>query len=184
MTAVRTLLTVVVATALLGASLPAVEDARTDRTAARLDATATRLSDVSAALVAADDPVPSGERGASRTVVVTLPSGGFADARARYLSVGGLPNDSRQPATTVGYRVADRPPRRLDARVRFFVGERPLVLPPGRHTLRLTLVRRGGEVGVRVRVAGHAEPEEETTRPGTPSAAGTPTDAERRSVAL
>lgn len=169
MTAVRTLLTVVVATALLGASLPAVEEARVDRTAARLDATATRLSDAAAALVAADDPVPPGERGASRTVVVVLPAGGVADARADYLSVGGLPNDSR--ATTVGYRVADGSPRRLEAGVQFFVGERPLVLPPGRHTLRLTLVRRGGHVGVRVHVAGRADTgagaRTETTRPTT-----------------
>lgn len=181
MTAVRTLLTVVVATALLGASLPAVEDARTDRTAARLDATATRLSDVSAALVAADDPVPASERGASRTVVVSLPSSGFADARTAYLSVGGLPNDSRP--TTVGYRVADGPPRRLDAGVRFFVGERPLVLPPGRHTLRLTLVRRGGAVGVRVCVAAHAGSTGETNRTGTSSSTVAPADAERRSPA-
>ncbi|AUV81017.1 hypothetical protein C2R22_04530 [Salinigranum rubrum] len=183
MTAVRTLLTVVVATALLGASLPAVEDARTDRTAARLDAAATRLSGVSAALVAADDPVAAGERGAGRTVVVSLPSGGFADARAAYLSIGGLPNDSRQPPTTVGYRVADSPPRRLDAGVRFFVGERPLVLPPGRHTLRLTLVRRGGATGVRVSVVGHAGSTRETNRTGPPISTATPADAERRSLA-
>jgi hypothetical protein len=171
-TAVRTLLTVVVATALLGASLPAVEEARADRTTARLDATATRLSDAAAALVAADDPVPSGERGASRTVVVALPAGGFADARADYLSVGGLPNDSRP--TTVGYRVDGAPPRRLDAGVRFFVGERPLVLPPGRHTLRLTLVRRGGHVGVRVHVDGYAD-----TGAGTQTVTARPVTAGR-----
>ena len=149
MTAVRTLLTVVVAAALVGASLPAVEDARTDRTAARLDASATRLSDAANALVATDDPVPAGERGASRTVVVTLPQAGFADARAEYLSVGGVPNASSP--STVGYRVAGRPPRQVDAGVTFVTGPEPLVLAPGRHTLRLTLVRTTTGVGVRVR---------------------------------
>lgn len=151
MTAVRTLLTVVVATALLGASLPALDDARVDRTERRLDASATRLTDVAAGLVATDDPVPMGARGASRTVVVTLPSAGVADARAASLSVGGLPNASHP--STVGYRVAGQPPRRLDTGVRFVTGERPLVLSPGRHTLRLTLVRVEGRVGVHVRVA-------------------------------
>lgn len=149
MTAVRTLLTVVVAAALVGASLPAVDDARADRTAARLDATATRLSDAANALVATDDPVPAGERGASRTVVVTLPDAGFADARAEYLSVGGVPNASSP--STIGYRVDGRPPRRVDAGVTFVTGPEPLVLAPGRHTLRLTLVRTTTGVAVRVR---------------------------------
>lgn len=152
MTAIRTLLTVVVAAALLGASLPAVDDARATRTDTRLDATATQVTDVAAALVAADDPVPADEHGASRTVVVTVPSGGFADARADYLSISGLPNAS-QP-TTVGYRVAGQPPRQVDADVRFETGEAPLVLGPGRHTLRLTLVRTSAGTAVRVRVAG------------------------------
>ena len=149
MTAVRTLLTVLVAAALVGASLPAIDEARADRTGARLDATAIRLSDAAAALVATDDPVPLGERGASRTVVVALPHAGFVDARAAYLSIGGLPNASA-PAV-VGYRVADRPPRRIDTGVSFRTGSDPLVLAPGRHTLRLTLVRTAAGVGVRVR---------------------------------
>lgn len=153
MTAVRTLLTVVVAAALLGASLPAVDDARTTRTDARLDTTAAHLTAVASDLVATDDPVPDDTHGASRTVVVTVPSGGFADARAAYLSVGGLPNAS-QPAT-VGYRVAGQPPRRVDSGVRFVTGDAPLVLAPGQHTLRLTLVRTFEGPAVRVRVAGH-----------------------------
>lgn len=154
MTAIRTLLTVVVAAALLGASLPVVEDARVDRTDARLETTATRLSETANALAATDDPVPLGERGASRTLVVTLPSEGFAGARADYLSIGGLPNDPHP--TTVGYRVDEQPPEQIDARVRLFTGAEPLVLPPGRHALRLTLVRMPAGVGVRVRLAHEA----------------------------
>ncbi|WP_380675471.1 DUF7311 family protein [Salinigranum sp. GCM10025319] len=164
MTAVRTLLTVLVAAALIGASLPAVDEARADRTGARLDAAATRLSDTAAALVASDDPVPLGERGASRTVVVTLPHAGVADARAAYLSIGGLPNASAPSA--VGYRVADRPPRQVDAGVTFRTGADPLVLAPGRHTLRLTLVRTATGVAVCVR------PVSRRTGPATRSAVG------------
>jgi hypothetical protein len=82
-------------------------------------------------------------------VVVTLPHAGFADARAAYLSIGGLPNASAP--SVVGYRVADRPPRRIDAGVSFRTGSDSLVLAPGRHVLRLTLVRTAAGVGVRVR---------------------------------
>lgn len=150
MTAIRTLLTVVVAAALLGASLPVVEDARVARTDAQLETTAVRVSETATALATADDPVPLGERGASRTLVVTLSSEGFADARADYLSIGGLPNDPHP--TTVGYRVDGRAPEQVDAGVRLFTGERPLVLSPGRHTLRLVLVRTSAGVGVRISV--------------------------------
>lgn len=162
MTAVRTLLTVVVAAALLGSSLPAVDDARADRTATRLDATATHLSDAAAVLGATDDPVPVGERGASRTLVVTLPRAGFADARADYLSVGGTP--THPDGSTVAYRVAGRPPRRIETSVAFVTGEEPLVLPPGRHRLRLTLVRTANGVGVRVRPVGARSIETDRTR--------------------
>lgn len=152
MTAVRTLLTVVVAAALLGSSLPVVDDARADRTATRLDATATRLSDAAAALVATDDPVAVSEHGAGRTLVITLPRAGFTDARADYLSVGGTP--TRPDESTVGYRVAGRPPRQVETSVAFVTGEEPLVLPPGRHRLRLTLVGTVNGAGVRVRPVG------------------------------
>jgi hypothetical protein len=148
-TAVRTLLTVLVGAALLGASLPAVEDARDARTAARLDATAGRLVDAAAALAAVDDPVPAGERAAGRTVVITLPRAGIADARADYLTIGGTPETTAP--STVAYRVDGRPPRRLDASVTFLTGSDPLVLRPGRHRLRLTLVSTPETVGVRVR---------------------------------
>jgi hypothetical protein len=139
----------------------------------RLDATATRLSDAAATLVATDDPVPPGERGAARPIVVTVPRAGFAAARADYLSVGGLPGVTA-PAT-IGYQIAGQPPRRIDAGVTFVTGPEPLVLPPGRHRLRLTLVRIPSGVGVRVQPASR-----ESGRPAlvtrTNAAAATPTD--------
>lgn len=148
MTAVRTVLTVAVAAALLGASLPVIAEARADRTEAGLESAATRVTDVAADLVATEDPVPAGERGASRTVSVTLPQAGPVTARATYLSIGGGPNVSAP--STIGYRAAGRPPRRLQTAFRFVTGSTPLVLAPGRHVLRLTVVDLPTGVGVRV----------------------------------
>jgi hypothetical protein len=180
-TAVRTLLSVVLAAALVGASLPALDDARVERTASRLESTATRLSDAAARLAATDDPVRRGARGAGRTVVVRLPDGGFAEARAAYLSVGGHPNASA-PAT-VGYRVAGRPPRTVDAGVRFATGGGPLVLGPGRHVLRLTLVRTPAGVAVRVRAdAARASATAAENGTGTGAGTGTPTTASQSAV--
>jgi hypothetical protein len=146
--AVRTLLTVVVAAAILGMSLPAMADARADRTEAELDTAAARVTDAVAALVAREDPVPATERGASRTVTVTIPHAGMADAEVAYFSLGGVPNASAP--SIIGYRVAGRPPRQIESRHRFLTGPQPLVLPPGRHHLRLTLVQQSG--GARIRV--------------------------------
>jgi hypothetical protein len=161
-TAVRTVLTVVVAAALVGASMPAVADARVERTTARLDATATRLVDTAAALAASDDPVPAGEQGAARTVVVVLPAAGVADASTGFLSIGGLPN--RSAPSTVGYRVDGHRPRQVASPVAFVTGPTPLVLGPGRHRLRLTLVHTATGVGVAVRPVSR-RPQSSTTVP-------------------
>lgn len=149
MTAVRTLLTVLVAVALLGASMPAVEDARTTRTDERLEAAVGKLSDAAASLVAHDDPLDRCGVGASRTVTVSLPDGGFTDARASYLAVGGSRHEPSPSVVT--YKTAGQPPRQLDVGVRFVTGDDPLVLTPGRHVLRLTLVRTPDGPGVCVR---------------------------------
>jgi hypothetical protein len=147
-TAVRTVLTVLVAAALLGLSLPVIADARVDRTEAGLASTARQVTDAAADLVASDDPVPPGERGASRQVTVTVRPAGIADARVAHLSIGGSPNASAP--STISYRVAGQPPRVMETRFRFLTGSTPLVLPPGRHVLRLTLVTTPAGVGVRV----------------------------------
>jgi hypothetical protein len=125
-----------------------IAEARADRTDSALDATTTRLTDAAATLAATEDPVPATVPGASRTVTVTLPRAGLADAEVSYFSIGGSPG-ALEPST-VAYRVAGRPPRRVETRVRFLTGPRPLVLSPGRHALRLTLVDQGAGVGVRV----------------------------------
>lgn len=148
MTAVRTLLTVVVAAAILGSSLPVIAEARVDRTESALDATATRVTDAAASLVATEDPVPVTAQGARRTVTVTIPRAGLGDAEVAYFSLGGRPNASAP--STIGYRVADRPPRRIETRHRFLTGSQPLVLSPGRHRLRLTLVHQPEGVWIRV----------------------------------
>jgi len=65
---IRALLAVSIAAALLAASLPAVESAAADRTAAALDRDADRLERAAESLLAADDP------GARRILRVTLPA--------------------------------------------------------------------------------------------------------------
>lgn len=178
MTAVRTLLTVIVAAALLGASLPAVDDARTSRSETRLDTAAVRVGEAATALAANEDPVPVGEQGASRTLLVRLPSGSFAEARTAYLSVGGLPNASAPTTpTTLGYRVAGQPPRQREASVPLFTDAKPLVLGPGTHRLRLTLVRTHAGVGVRIRVVSPAQPTRTATASATAAPTNTPTSA-------
>lgn len=65
---IRALLAVALAAALLAASLPAIESAAADRTAAELDRDAARLERAGASLLADDDP------GARRVVTVSLPA--------------------------------------------------------------------------------------------------------------
>lgn len=170
MSAVRTVLAVALATALLASVLPVVEDARTNRTEARLEATVGSVERVAHGLTAREDPVVSG-RPASRVVTVSVPSESLSDAPVRYLSFGGAPEANRSDDTTrpddanrsadptdapatrpanAVYRVGEQPPRRVELDVRLLV-EEPVVLGPGRHRLRLSLVRTTEGVGVRIR---------------------------------
>ena len=152
MTAVRTLLSVVVAAALLGASLPALDDARTARTEQSMETTATRLAEAATTLASTDDPAPPDAPGARRTLSVTVPSAGLDTARVDYLAVGGTPNTAGP--STLTYRLSGQSTQSVETGVRFVTGPSPLVLPPGRHVLRLTLVRTPRGVGVGVRVVG------------------------------
>nr|WP_049980989.1 hypothetical protein [Halolamina rubra] len=63
---IRALLAVVLAAALLSATLPAVESGAADRTASALDREVSRIERAGASLLAADDP------GGSRVLSVSL----------------------------------------------------------------------------------------------------------------
>lgn len=162
MSVVRVVLAVALATALLGAGLPAVEDARQERTDRRVVAAVDALERAALALLRREDPVSTGPK-AGRTVTLGLPRGSLADAPVRSLTIGstGAGNDSAPAAAspevgtatpasrTVTYRVGDQPRTRVDVGVRLYAAE-PLVLGPGRHRLRLSLV--GTVDGARIRV--------------------------------
>ena len=77
---IRVVLAVVLTLALMAVSLPAVDDARTARTASSLDAASDRVRSTSERLVATSDPV-GGETTARRVVRLDLPTRGWG-ARA------------------------------------------------------------------------------------------------------
>lgn len=114
---IRVVLAVVLAAALVGASLPAVEDARATRAARTAERGAAALRDAATGLVRESDPVPHGIAvvGAHASVRVRVPAPALADAGLTYLAVGGHPDRSLRidgPASdAVVYRVGDRPPR-------------------------------------------------------------------------
>jgi hypothetical protein len=138
----RVLLAVTIAAALLAASLPAVETARTDRTATKLDRQADRIEAAGASLLADDEA----DAGARRVVTVSLPSASLAAAGVTRFAVGCWDE------CVVRYRIADG-----ESRVR------PLPIPlstpagtvkfstPGTHRLALGLTREDGRRVVTVR---------------------------------
>lgn len=145
----RVVVAVALATALLGASMPAVESARTDHAHGRVDIELEALAATAARLQDRNDPVPPDVQGASRTVVVHLPDGAWTSGDIAYLVVPGP--TSKYPPGTVRYRVAGGRERTRSTGV-------PLVGPPGglrmaggRHRLVLEYTRRADEPVVLVR---------------------------------
>lgn len=138
---IRALLAVTLAAALLAASLPAIESAAADRTAASLDRDVDRLERAGESLLAADAP------GARRVVTVSIPADSLAAVGVDELVV------DCEPRCAVRYVLSNGASRtrRLDF---------PLTTPagavrfgsPGEH--RLTLGLRDGDDGRIVTVRG------------------------------
>ncbi|WP_435116826.1 DUF7311 family protein [Halolamina sp. C58] len=138
---IRALLAVSLAAALLAASLPAVESAAADRTAAALDRDVDRLDRAAGSLLVADDP------GARRVLTVTLPADSLVAVGVETFVV------DCDPTCAVGYSLRNGASRtrRLslplatpDGAVRFGT--------PGDHRLRLGLAH--GDDGRVVTVRG------------------------------
>jgi hypothetical protein len=148
---IRVLLAVAIAMALLAASLPAVETARTDRTAAELQRTAERIERAGAALLADE----AADAGARRVVEITL--------RARSLTTAGV----ERFAVSCGESCAVRYRLHGGTRGTHRLGSLPLSTPagpvvfsrPGTHRLVLGLTGNRNERLVTVRshdqAAGH-----------------------------
>lgn len=140
---IRVVLAVVAATALLTASLPAVKEARADRTASQMDRVGTRLGDASESLLAADDA----DAGARRVLTLTLPARSLTRAGVDRFAFGCTPD------CVLEYRLSGG---RTSHRV---LGSDSLATPdgaiafsrPGEHRLMLRVVRIDGRRVVTVR---------------------------------
>lgn len=136
---IRVVIAVVVATALLAASLPAVDSARADRTAAQLDGELAALSDSAASLVDRDDATATGLPGARRVVSLTIPARSWTAAGVDSVTVG-CRDECRRP--TVSYTLDNGRTRRVHLDLPLVVADGPLVFrASGTHRLTLTLER-------------------------------------------
>jgi hypothetical protein len=147
---IRVALAAALTVALLAASLPAVDDARTERTRARLAADVDRIQRAARDLASSDDATGVDTAGARRVVRIRLPASTWTSAPVAWVSVGGVPGG---PARDVlAYRLADRPPRTVAVEgIAFRTPGGPVVLRgSGRQTVVLELVRVEGRPVVRV----------------------------------
>ncbi|MFB6191856.1 MAG: hypothetical protein ABEI11_00875 [Haloarculaceae archaeon] len=142
---VRVVLAVALAAALVAVALPAVEEARESRRAALAQEAAADLRASIRGLVAREDPVHPGGRGARRIVSLRVPAG---DAAVR-VGVRTGPSDA------VGWRTSGRRgrlPVGVDVRVGGISTPDGLTLrEPGAHRLVLAFRTRDGREFVRVR---------------------------------
>lgn len=146
----RLVLAVVLAGALLAATVPALEDGRATATDRRMRGELTSLRNVAHELARTNDPVAPGRRGARRVVELTLPKG-VAVAPVEYVELGG------DDGSTLAYALAGGPRReiRFDGIAVRATGTAsgPLVLREGgSYRLALELVRVDGGPAVVVRV--------------------------------
>lgn len=148
---IRVALAALLAVALLGAAMPAIDDARTASTDRTLRAGLSRLGTAAETLAVRHDAVSPGAGPARRTVRLTVPGGSWGRAPAT-VAVGARSEEGR-----LEWRVEDGPPRTIGIGIEFRVWRdgRPAVgelrLGPGRHRLVLSLVRADGRPVVAVR---------------------------------
>lgn len=115
---IRVVAAVVLAAVLVAASLPAIEDARTDRTATMMDADVERVGEAAKSLLATDEAV-EGDRGARRTVRLRLPAQSLTRAGVVRFAL------DCEEYCVAGYELAD------GTVVRRLLTELPLRPPPG-----------------------------------------------------
>lgn len=138
---IRALLAVSLAAALLAASLPAIESAAADRTAAALDRDVGRLERGGESLLAADDP------GARRVLTVTLPADSLVAVGVERFAV------DCEPTCAVRYSLQNGASRTRRLSLPLVTPDGPVRFgTPGDHRLRLGLAH--GDDGRIVTVRG------------------------------
>ena len=130
---IRVVLTVLVAVALLAASMPAVETARTATTAERIGAEGERLERAIGGVVADSTPVSDPAMAAQTTVLLRVPTG-FAAADIDRVALVESPD--RPGGVALAYRIDGRPERTLrvgtgPAETAVDLGGGPIALRPG-----------------------------------------------------
>lgn len=150
---IRVVLAAAMAVALVGTALPAVDDARRDRTAARLATTADRLARAASTVATGEDPTGPDLPGARRPVDVRVPARSWTDAGVAWVAVGGTPPDVAGPdgdAALVAYRIAEGRVRRhpLPGVDVVTPAGAVVVREAGRHRVRLGLRRTSGGAAV------------------------------------
>lgn len=147
MSAVRTVVAILLAGALLSVGLPAAERADEQRTATRLDGTTAELLATAEQLARESDATRQGA--ARQTVVVRVPPDGAL----------------RLDGAGVSWRVSSGTWHQRRGPVPVVASDSSVVLDAGRHRLRLSLQQRDDEVVVtvaRARPAPPGDPEIET----------------------
>lgn len=138
----RVLLAATIAAALLAVSLPAIEAARTDRTAAKLERQADRIESAGVDLLADDEA----EAGARRVVTVSLPAASLTAAGVTRFAF------SCEENCAVSYRVASGESGVRSLPIPLSTPSGPVAFStPGTHRLVLGLAREEGRRVVTVR---------------------------------
>jgi hypothetical protein len=141
----RYVLAVVVATAILAVSLPALDAARIDRSEAAVDAELDSVVDRVERFVAEETAVPPDVAGARTVVTLNLPVRSWSAAGVDHVTLGRSSSGHARFAWSVagGRRHTRRVP---DIRLALAADAQTIVFSSGgRHRLRLRLVRYDGE---------------------------------------
>lgn len=145
---IRVVLAVALTTALLGASLPAIDDARRDHTESTVGTELRGIERAATNLLDTDDPT---ENGARRVVTVRLPARSWSDAGVDAVTIGRsrAGHGGRLTWAAVGGRQRVR--RFPDVPLRTGDGDALTLEASGRHRLVVSLAGNGTDPVVTVR---------------------------------
>lgn len=153
---IRVVLAIVLTTALLGVSLPAIDDARQDHTETTVRTELQRLERAATNLLDTDDPADDGAR---RVVTVTMPARSWADVGIDSVALGPSRTGSGGRLTWAVEGGTRRVRRLPEIPIRTVDGDALAINASGRHRLVLSLDEAQNDPVVTVRrFTNHEEP--------------------------